>query len=1042
MVSSKIPRTNSINSTALALNSFVYVASEIKELIDYLDELSNDDTASDIHSPLFSQTLTTALQIALVDLMSSWNVRPVRVTGHSSGEIAAAYSAGALAKESAIAIAYHRGRAAQTLKSLRQGAMLAVGLSEESVRPLVASLTQGTCSIACINSPASVTISGDKPAIAELQATLEERPHVFARLLKVDVAYHSHHMTDVADEYRTSLGKVELLGNGPIEFYSSVFGKKVDATELGAEYWVSNMVNSVRFQHSVQSLLSSPEKQASTLRGEKPAVHALVEIGPHSALQAPLKQIIQDSPEASASHIPYMTALVRSKDAVATSHKLVSQLFTHGYPVDLQAVNFPSDKTSLTTLVDLPSYPWNHSKAYWAESHSHLKHGEKETPRSDFLGIRVRSSSSSEPSWRNILRPSEIPWVHHHTVQMNTVYPAAGFLAMAIEAEHQQATARKLVVRGYRFRDVSITRALLIPSELDGVETLFSLRPHNESTRALSEVWDEFCISSSTDGSIWTEHCRGLISVEKHSHTNEVTAGHSVHAGSPNASQMRADFDRRCTTQVEGPDVYKALTTLGLDFGTLFANMDCVRTSSDKCTAEVRIPDTAAIMPAGFEYPFVVHPATLDSCIHAVFPINNRHNHDDQGTPLPTYIDELFIAHDIPREPNCVFSVYARSEAKDTGKKVENGYGHQSHSLFVFDKNNTRDSPVITINGLILIPLPKADVGSTTIEEKVYYQTRWQKDPDLLTPKQVSELGRPFRRPLEDTSQLEMVQQAAFYYADRAINEISAHQISSMDPHHRRYFKTMAKFCQSVHERQPSPFQTSGWLQADETQRNALCAEVSALSYGILLCPIGENLVRVLRNEVDPLSLMMQDDRLETYYRANQSASQCHEQAAVYIQQLGFKNPNQRILEIGAGTGGATLPILQWLSQEDGLPPNFARYDFTDLSPAFFDKAVKKLDRWSDYITFKKLDIEIDPLSQGYEAKSYDLIVAANVLHATSCVERTLERVRSLLKPGGKLVMIELTVDTMAVSLIFGSLPGWWIGMYPHHEATDSESNS
>ena len=135
-----------------------------------------------------------------------------------------------------------------------------------------------------------------------------------------------------------------------------------------------------------------------------------------------------------------------------------------------------------------------------------------------------------------------------------------------------------------------------------------------------------------------------------------------------------------------------------------------------------------------------------------------------------------------------------------------------------------------------------------------------------------------------------------------------------------------------------------------------------------------------------------------------------------------------KILEIGAGTGGATLSVLEALSGADVSAPKFATYDFTDLSPTFFEKAAEKLSAWSDFLTFKKLDIEVDPSLQGYELGSYDLIIAANVLHATRRIGDTMKGVRSLLKPGGTLVLIELTVKTMAVSLIFGTLPGWWIG--------------
>ena len=140
--------------------------------------------------------------------------------------------------------------------------------------------------------------------------------------------------------------------------------------------------------------------------------------------------------------------------------------------------------------------------------------------------------------------------------------------------------------------------------------------------------------------------------------------------------------------------------------------------------------------------------------------------------------------------------------------------------------------------------------------------------------------------------------------------------------------------------------------------------------------------------------------------------------------------PHLNMLEIGAGTGGAMLPILEGLSSTGTRSPKFANYDFTDLSPAFFDNGKKKVAKWSQLVTFKSLDIESDPLQQGYELGSYDVIVAANIVHATSRIESTMKRIRSVLKPGGTLVLIESTVETIATTLILGTLSGWWSGKF------------
>ena len=144
------------------------------------------------------------------------------------------------------------------------------------------------------------------------------------------------------------------------------------------------------------------------------------------------------------------------------------------------------------------------------------------------------------------------------------------------------------------------------------------------------------------------------------------------------------------------------------------------------------------------------------------------------------------------------------------------------------------------------------------------------------------------------------------------------------------------------------------------------------------------------------------------------------------MKLLTFKHPYLTVLEIGAGTGGATFPILQALSQSDST--RLKRYDFTDIAPSFFEPAQKLLSQWSDVMSFKKLDIEKEPVAQGFEVGSYDLIIAVNVLHATYPMDNTISNVRRLLKPGGKLALIEITALVPYVNLVFGTLPGWWKG--------------
>lgn len=156
------------------------------------DELLIPGDRSNIHKAEMSQPLCTAVQVALVNLVRSWGLSATAVVGHSSGEIAGAYAAGAFTKETAIRLAFYRGFVANAIK--RKGAMAAIGLGREAVEPY---LTPGVI-LACENSASSVTISGDDDVVAKTIAkVLSLQPDVLARKLKVEIAYHSRESSEI-----------------------------------------------------------------------------------------------------------------------------------------------------------------------------------------------------------------------------------------------------------------------------------------------------------------------------------------------------------------------------------------------------------------------------------------------------------------------------------------------------------------------------------------------------------------------------------------------------------------------------------------------------------------------------------------------------------------------------------------------------------------------------------------------------------------------------------------------------------------------------
>ena len=374
-----------------------------------LDELSKDSESSQLRLAYLSQPACTAIQLALVKLLNSWGIRPSAVTGHSSGEFAAAFAAGALSFESAMTVAYFRGLLAAKLKDDFpdvKGGMLAIGTNAEDGTAMMAQLQQGIAVVACINSPSSITASGDVQAIAELQVMAEERK-LFCRRLPVDIAYHSPHMNFIGEQYRKSIEKVKPGSGKKAKFYSSLLGRHTSTFALGSSYWVANLKNPVQFSDSLLHLCSlHPEAPAS----DEPITH-LVEIGPHAALKGPIRDILGAAPKTKYK-IQYSSALIRNQSAVASTMKMASELFMNGCQLNMEALNFPTvGAQSPTLLSNLPKYSWNHENEYWHESRLSKGSRMRPWPRNDILGARTIDSNDLEPRWRNIIRLDEIPWV-------------------------------------------------------------------------------------------------------------------------------------------------------------------------------------------------------------------------------------------------------------------------------------------------------------------------------------------------------------------------------------------------------------------------------------------------------------------------------------------------------------------------------------------------------------------------------------------------------------------------------------------------------
>ncbi|KAI1342798.1 hypothetical protein F5Y15DRAFT_268999 [Xylariaceae sp. FL0016] len=998
-----------------------------------IEELSRDQATSKLDYSSISQPVCTAVQLAIVDLLASWEIQPSAVIGHSSGEIAAAYAAGALDSKSALAIAYYRGKAMEDLKRVApelRGTMLAAGISVSQAREFIAKMGPSDLTVACINSPSSVTISGDEEAIEKMGQLLVDHK-LFARRLNVDVAYHSDHMLYTSNEYLANLLAGPKLPNNlharqDVTFVSSLEARALDVSELGASYWVRNMVSPVRFTEALAELFRGDEEHH---------IDTLIEVGPHSTLAGPIRQTLETLELKK--QVAYLPTLIRYQNAHGSLLSTACDLWKMACPVDMNEVNrLEYPETKFGPLTDLPPYPFNHTISHWHESRLSKAYRFRKHGRHDLLGALVPDSNPIEPKWRNVLRLTDVPWLKHHIVQSTVVYPAAAYIAMAIEAARQRTLMRSdpdTCIAQYRLRNVSLISALVVPSGDAGVEVSLSLRSASEGDRELSNVWSEFMILSYTESQGWTEHCRGQIAADVESRRSERTEDAAMACIDDDCwlLKLQSQF-QNCNKDLDPDNLYEMFEEMGLVFGSTFRNLKFVSVGAPKTSrCGIIVPDTAATMPHRAEFFNTIHPAVLDSCFQAAFPVL-MHDHRLSHPMVPTFIEQLTVGSDAPRDVGTKLKAFATTEPLILRNAVSD--------IAVFNvESSVMTRPTVLIKGLKTTALTW---GSTPqeleVRRKICYKMQYEPDIDFASTSDRSKFwpAPDSSREHQAAESLVILEWLAFQYLSECLKCIDEEDYLEMPEHHKRLYK----WCRL--QAPPEPPTKADNLSLSEAYSimnmpGSPAKKQAAIDFaqklgaeGEIVTRVGENLPCILKGEVDPLSLMVQDNLLTQVYAEDRSMLRCYELLQKYARSLCFKNPNMKIMEIGAGTGGATQPLLEALSTREGeaFHPLFASYTYTDISSAFFEKARSRFAAWDDVLEYRNLNIERSAAEQGLYEGTYDLIVAANVLHATANMDVTISNVRKLLRPGGRLILIEITHPRLRIFLPFGTLPGWWLG--------------
>lgn len=575
-------------------------AAEIDEVFQEISgwsviaELLRPQADSRVSRTEIAQPANFLVQSALAKHLQQFGIRPTAVVGHSVGEVAAAYVSGALSLRDAATVSFHRSRL--QAKTAGSGGMLAVGLDAEEAQRRAARFGSAVC-VAAINSTAATTLSGDSAALQTLHDELAG-DGIFARMLHVEVPYHSQLMDPILGELATALAGLTPR-KAAVPVYSTVTGEKMHSAAFAEpDYWCKNVRDSVLFAKAVDTLIVDRYR-------------VFLELGPHPVLLGNIREsFVRHSVSGAA-----IQTLHRDQDDEQSVLQAIADLYAVG------AIDAPGQadiyESGVVPHMDLPKYPWSQEEV-WEEDPLTLRARYGDADRFALLGDRVDALT---PQWEVTLAPANLPWLPDHTVLGSVVLPGTAYLDAALSAVRQRSG------RAQAGLDSVVFAVPLVVADHDAPITRITV---DEPTK-------RFTVNGrSAHTQLWTAHANGRL-VEANLGSKRI----DVPAWSAN--------DR----VFDGEDVYKGLSAVGLSYGPAFQRIQSVRIGSAGCVAQLASPESVSAQR------HAVHPALADAALQCIAVLlAARPELDIPPTAhVPASIDRVRLYGEVPEDPVAVVEI-------------------------------------------------------------------------------------------------------------------------------------------------------------------------------------------------------------------------------------------------------------------------------------------------------------------------------------------------------------------------------------------------
>jgi len=911
-----------------------------------------------------AQPLLFAVQVGIVRALEAIGIRAVAHFGHSVGEIAAAWSAGALSLADAARVVVVRSRHQQQTQGA--GRMAAVALTHDATRAILAELNS-TAEVAALNAARSVTISGSIEEIRRLEAELEHRDIGF-RSLDLDFAFHSRAM----DPFREDLlHDLRGLASRPPEalLVSTVTGDVVEAEELDAEYWWRNIRHPVRFTDAVTQLIRLGHR-------------IFLEIGPRAILQS----YLTDGLRSAEVQGRVLTSLSRDRGADDPFPAMAAHCHAAGYDWTTAAsFDGPADPRGL------PLYPWNRERFWFAVT---TEASDLVNPPFDhpLLGFRQKGGVAS---WLNHLDEQVLPWIADHAVEGVPVLPAAAVLEMALAAARWRwPDAAGLEVFDVELRrpmpfDKGRMRELRTVLQSDEGEWELASRPRF-STEPLS-VYAVARVSAATD------------------------AGRIISLGSGGSAQRRID----------GESLYCLAHLAGLDYGCRFRTVTQVEITDPH--SAVAYLDPAPIGDEALDS-YLLHPALLDGALQGLFGLLADRRQQIQGVGfLPWRFGRVRLPAPFGRVPRRALvhltrtgirSVSADIVLSDEAGDVVAELADCWFRRVELTRQRPIDERALRID-LVPAPLfeidpPRApfDLCATLLRLSTAREPhRARQEQALLLDALVgavalgplSSLVEPGRR---------------FTIAELSRSGQIAPESAAMTECMLRLLERLGAATESGLEWRLEP--SNDLPEVPDVWRLLLAESPDLVSELALVAGAAEDLPKILaggpRQPDAQLSPMLEHVLHSSPASAPGIALLC--EVLTEISSTWPKDRPLRILELGASAGGATRRVLELLAQ--------SKVAIAYLATCADSEQAGRLSSLAEYYVGVSATRWVPrDGNEALDGVAFDIILAVNACARLQLDPTGLANLRDLLVPGGLFLALEPEPNAFW-DLVFGQNASWW----------------